>query len=77
MFAFQSKQGGFPMINVKTFTTEMKIFHSVREMKDLDDQVNKFIEENDVKAVVSVSDTCTTDQSGSTIGLIRVVAYET
>ena len=63
------------MIKVKTFTTELKIFHSVREMKELDDQVNTFIAENDVK-VVSVSDTCTTDQTGSTIGLIRVVAYE-
>jgi hypothetical protein len=38
--------------------------------------VNKFIDENNVKKVVSVSDTSTTDDSGATIGLIRVVAYE-
>jgi len=37
--------------------------------------VNQFIEENKVQKVISVSDTCTTDDSGS-IGLIRVIAYE-
>ena len=37
--------------------------------------VNKFIEENNVQKVISVSDTCTADDSSS-IGLIRVVAYE-
>jgi hypothetical protein len=38
--------------------------------------VNRFIAENGVKKVVSVSDTATTDHSGATIGLIRVLAYE-
>jgi hypothetical protein len=37
--------------------------------------VNKFIEENKVQKVISVSDACTTDDSG-TMGLIRVIAYE-
>ena len=64
------------MIKVKTFTSELKIFHTIKELQSLDDQVNQFIEENNVSKVVSVSDTCTTDDKGATIGLIRVLAYE-
>lgn len=64
------------MVKVKTFTTELKIFHTMGELKQLDGQVNKFISDNGVKKVVSVSDVCTTDSSGATIGLIRVLAYE-
>ena len=64
------------MVKVKTFTNELKIFHTMGELKELDDKVNKFISENGIKKVISVSDTCTTDSSGATIGLIRVIAYE-
>jgi len=64
------------MIKIHTFTTGLKIFHSIQELKDLDRELNTFIEENDVKRVLSVSDTCTTDKNGATIGLIRVLAYE-
>lgn len=64
------------MVKVKTFTAELKIFHTIKELQSLDDQVNQFIEENNVSKVVSVSDTCTTDDKGATIGLIRVLAYE-
>ena len=39
--------------------------------------VNRFIAENKVKKVVSVNDTTTTDNTGATIGLIRVLTYET
>jgi hypothetical protein len=38
--------------------------------------VNRFIVENKVKKVVSVNDTTTTDNTGATIGLIRVLTYE-
>jgi hypothetical protein len=38
--------------------------------------VNTFVEENNVQRIISVSDACTTDDSGASIGLIRVVAYE-
>jgi len=62
---------------VKTFTTELKIFQTTKELEALDDKVNRFIAENKVKKVVSVSDTTTTDNSGATIGLIRVLTYET
>jgi len=62
---------------VKTCTTELKIFQTIREMEVLDDRVSRFIAENKVKKVVSVSDTTTTDNTGATIGLIRVLSYET
>ncbi len=64
------------MIKVKSFTSELKIFQTIRELDDLDEQVNHFVEENDIKKVISVSDTVTQD-SGSTIGIIRVLSYET
>ncbi len=61
---------------VKTFTTELKIFQTMKELEVLDDKVNRFIAENKVKKVVSVSDTTTADNSGATIGLIWVLTYE-
>jgi hypothetical protein len=64
------------MIKVKSFVSEMKIFQTMRELKQIDDQVNKFIAENQIKKVISVSDTCTTDNSGLTIGIIRVITYD-
>ena len=63
------------MTKVKTFASPLKIFQARKELKGLDEMVNQFIEENKVQKVISVSDTCTTDDSGS-IGLIRVIAYE-
>jgi len=63
------------MVKVKTFASPLKIFHARKELEGLDDMVNKFIEENQVQKVISVSDACTTDNSG-TMGVIRVVAYE-
>ena len=63
------------MIKVKTFASPLKIFHARKEIENLDAMVNKFIEENGVQKVISVSDACTSDDSG-TIGVIRVLAYE-
>jgi hypothetical protein len=64
-------------LKVKTFTTELKIFQTMKELDTLDDQVNRFITKNRVKRVVSVSDTSTSDDTGATIGLVRVLTYET
>jgi hypothetical protein len=64
------------MVKVKTFATPLKIFETIRELEAFDAQVNKFISEGRIKTVVSVSDTCTTDANGATIGIVRVVAYE-
>jgi len=61
---------------VKTFTTELKIFQTIKELEALDDKVNRFIAENKVKKIISVSDTTTTDNAGATIGVIRVLTYE-
>jgi hypothetical protein len=63
-------------IKVKTFATEVRIFQTMKELEVLDEKVNRFILQNKVKRVVSVSDTTTTDDTGATIGLIRVLTYE-
>ncbi len=64
------------MVKVKTFASELKVFHVTQELNNLDEQVNKFIAEKGIKQVISVSDACTTDDKGATIGLIRTLAYE-
>jgi hypothetical protein len=61
---------------IKTFTTELKIFQTMKELEILDDRVTRFIADNRVKRVISVGDTATTDANGATIGLIRVLTYE-
>jgi hypothetical protein len=63
-------------IMVRTFATAVKIFQTMKELEALDEKVNRFILQNKVKRVVSVSDTTTTDDTGATIGLVRVLAYE-
>lgn len=64
------------MIKVKTFTNEIRVLHVMKELEELDAQVNAFIDKNKVVKVVSVSDSCTSGD-GNTIGIIRVMAYET
>jgi len=64
------------MLKVKTFTNELKAMHAMHELAELDNQVNSFIQDNNVKNVISVSDSCTSGD-GSTIGIIRVMTYET
>jgi len=64
------------MVKVKTFTSEIKIFSTRKELEELDETVSKFIADNGITKVVSVCDTATTDNTGATIGLIRTLAYE-
>ncbi|HLD29933.1 MAG TPA: hypothetical protein VJC03_06285 [bacterium] len=64
------------MIRVKTFTTELKIFHTMEELHRIDDEVNRFLEEEKAE-LVSLSDSCTAESGGATIGLIRSIAYKT
>jgi len=64
------------MIKVKTFTGNLKVMHAMQELNNLDEQVNTFVAENNVTKVISVSDACTSG-SGDTIGIIRVLTYET
>ena len=70
-----TQKGVYIMVKVKTFASPLKIFETRKELEALDAMVNKFIEENKVQKVISVSDACTEDESGS-IGVIRVIAYE-
>jgi len=64
------------MIKVKTFTNEIRVLHAMKELEELDALVNNFIDNNKVGKIISVSDSCTSGE-GNTIGIIRVVAYET
>jgi hypothetical protein len=63
------------MIKVKTFTQTLEIFKTHKELEALDSMVNDFIEKDNVKNVISLSDTTTTGSEG-TIGIIRVLTYE-
>ena len=63
------------MVKVRSFTSEIKVFQTMRELRQLDDEINRFIADQKIKRIVSVSDACTTDNAG-TIGVIRVLAYE-
>ncbi len=64
------------MVKVKTFSTQLRIFHVKEELDALDKAVNDFIKKKKIKKVVSVSDSSTANVDGGTMGLIRVVAYE-
>jgi hypothetical protein len=64
------------MTKVKTFMSALKVFHTARELEALDEEVNKFVQEKNVATIISVNDTCTTDENGATIGIIRVIAYK-
>jgi len=61
---------------VRTFGMEIRPLKTMQELHQLDAQVNRFAEENNIKRIISVSDSPTTDDKGETIGLVRVVAYE-
>ena len=63
------------MIKVKTFGEPLEPFKTQRELHELDGRVNAFISENNIRKVISVSDS-TTSEEGATIGLIRVLVYE-
>jgi len=63
------------MIKVKTFGEPLQPFKAQRELSELDDRINRFIAENGIKRVITVSDS-TTSEDGNTCGLIRVLVYE-
>ena len=64
------------MARIKTLANPLKVFYAKQELKKFDAQANRSIEEKKVRTIFSVSDVCTTDDSGATIGLIRVVACD-
>lgn len=64
-------------IKVKSFGMEIRPLKAMQELAALDDAVNDFIASERITRVVSVADAPTTDDTGETIGLVRVVTYET
>lgn len=63
------------MVKVKSFGEPLAPFKAQMELKELDARVNNFIREGKIKKVISVSD-AVTSESGSTIGLVRILVYE-
>ena len=63
------------MIKIKTFGEPLQPFKAQRELEELDGRINRFIVENGITKVLSVSDS-TTVEGGNTCGLIRVLVYE-
>lgn len=63
------------MIKIKTFGEPLQPFKAQRELHELDERVNRFIAENGIKRVITLSDS-TTSENGNTCGLIRVLVYE-
>ncbi len=63
------------MIKVKTFGEPLEPFKTQRELDELDERVNAFIRDHDIRKVIAVTD-ATTNEDGSTIGLIRTLVYE-
>ena len=64
------------MIKVRTFTQNLEIMKTIGELNKLDDMVNNFLKTEKVKKVISVSDAVTTNNDGMTMGIIRVLTYE-
>jgi hypothetical protein len=61
---------------VKTFGTDMKVFHVHHELERLDREVNEFFAGHPESRLIGVSDSAVTDDKGATIGILRVVAYD-
>lgn len=64
------------MLKVKTFTSQIRIFHTIEELADLDAKVNAFLAGGEVKKLVGVSDSLATGDNGQSTGIIRTIAYE-
>ncbi|MBI5576313.1 MAG: hypothetical protein HY896_08110 [Deltaproteobacteria bacterium] len=64
------------MIKVKTFTTQLRIFHTRQELDELDKEVGDFLSSRKIRKVISVCDASTSGEKGETIGLIRTLTYE-
>ena len=61
---------------VKSFGMEIRPMKTMQELQQLDEMVNGFLAGINAKKLLSVSDSSATDDTGETIGLIRVIAYE-
>ncbi len=64
------------MYRVKSFGTDLRVFHVHEELERLDQEVNRFFASRPNARLLGVSDMPVTDDTGATVGLVRVVAYE-
>jgi hypothetical protein len=64
------------MIKVKSFGEPLRPFKAHGELLELDERINRFIEEGSISRVINLSDTAITDDTGATIGLVRVLVYQ-
>ncbi len=64
------------MIKVKTLGCSLKIFHAAKELPELDETINDFLQKENISPVLSAGDEPVTGLSGATIGVMRVVAYD-
>jgi len=64
------------MIKVKSFGEPLQPFKAHGELLELDERINRFIAETGVTKVINLSDTAVSDNTGATIGLVRVLVYE-
>ncbi|HEY3490094.1 MAG TPA: hypothetical protein VGK27_08250 [Candidatus Deferrimicrobiaceae bacterium] len=64
------------MLKVKTFTSQIRIFHTIEELSELDRQVNEFLASAGARKLSGVSDALVTGDNGQSIGIVRTIAYE-
>jgi hypothetical protein len=64
------------MPRVKTFTSQIRIFHTIEELAELDRQVNDFLAAGAIRKLIGVSDSVVGGDQGQAIGIVRTIAYE-
>ncbi|OHB32910.1 MAG: hypothetical protein A2X84_04805 [Desulfuromonadaceae bacterium GWC2_58_13] len=64
------------MIKVRSFGEPLQPFKAHGELLELDERINRFIEETNLCKVINLSDTAIADITGATVGLVRVLVYE-
>jgi hypothetical protein len=70
------KKKEYRLPKVHTFTSELTIFKTKNQLEELDKKVNDFIIAQSVEKIYSASDTTTQNESGATMGIIRVIVYD-
>ncbi|MBI5018125.1 MAG: hypothetical protein HZB55_21890 [Deltaproteobacteria bacterium] len=63
------------MERVKSFGTDVQIFHLHQELERLDEKVTQFLASQPRAVLIGASDLPVTDETGKTVGLIRLVSY--
>lgn len=61
------------MIKVKTFVNELKIFHALKELMELDEKASRFIVDHTIAKVIALNDLITPQDSRIPIGLIETL----